>query len=95
MWQDERTLGFYLKQALSEIGNGNYSNEVALRREYDKLVGETVSRFTQSFTLYKGTLRLRVATPALKYELLMRRTGLRKALNAGVGSEVVKRIVVL
>ena len=93
--QDDRPLGYYLKRVLGRIGSGGYATELEVRKAYEDLAGNLITSLTQSFNMQGTTLYLRVATPTLRHELLMRRSTLMRAINCRLGREAVKRIVVL
>lgn len=95
MKQYDNPIGYYVRQALQQMGDGSYADELAVRKIYDRLVGRTIVQLTSSFSLKRGTLVIRVMIPSLRYELLMRRGGLRQAINAELRREAVKKIVVL
>ncbi len=71
------------------------ASEMKVDRIYRALVGDMISRLTVKLTYKKGTLRLRLASAALKQELTFRKDSLRHAINDALGSEEVKKIVLL
>ena len=69
------------------------ASEMRVERIYRALVGDTISRLTLKISYKKGTLRLRLASAALRQEITFRKERLRQAINDQLGSEEVQKIV--
>ena len=71
---------------------GELASQMKVERVYRALVGDFISRLTSSVVFSDGTLRVRVLSAALRYELGMRRESLRHRINDELGSESVRKI---
>jgi hypothetical protein len=56
---------------------------------WDKIVGTTISKYTDNIYISNQTLMVKITNPALRQDLSMLRTQLVKRLNAEVGSIVI------
>ena len=93
--QEDRTLDYYIDIALRRMDMGDYATEVEVDRAYRRVVGDLISRLTLGVYYSKGVLRLRLNSAGLKNELLIRRHSLQDKLNADLGRNVIKKIVLL
>lgn len=82
-----------LKDYIHENKLDKKLTEVDLISSWEKVVGRTISRYTESLHIYNGTLFVRSSSPALRSELIMMKEQLRARLNEQAGSEIVKDIV--
>ena len=92
--QPDRTLDYYLQGVLRRLDHGDFADELRVERVYRQLAGDLISRLTMSVQFTKGVLSLRVASAALRSELMRRREGLRVKINDYLGAEVVKTIYI-
>lgn len=92
--QPDRTLDYYLQGALRRLDHGDFADELRVERVYRQLAGDLISRLTMSVQFTKGVLSLRVASAALRSELMRRRESLRVKINDHLGAEVVKTIYI-
>lgn len=92
--QEDRAVDYYLERFFRRYEYSDFVSEMRVERLYHALVGDIISRLTQKITFKKGTLRVKVASAALKHELTMRRESLRTSMNDNLGAEVVQKIVV-
>lgn len=58
------------------------------------VAGPMAARFTSSISVKNGVMQVHVTSAVLRNELFMRRMALRDALNAAVGAEVVKTLII-
>lgn len=93
--QEDRTVNYYMQRFLHRYEMGELVSQMKVERTYRALVGDLISRLTSSIVFTGGTLRLRLLSAALRQEITMRRESLRAAINEHLGSEVVKKIVVV
>ena len=56
---------------------------------WDEVVGNVVARYTTEKYIYNQTLHIKIVNPAVRNDLLMRRTELIKALNEAAGGNMV------
>lgn len=92
--QPDRTLNFFLQNALRRLDLGGVADEMRIERVYRQLAGDLISRLTMSVQFNRGTLYLRLSSAALRHEMMHRREGLRQRINDELGSETIKDIVV-
>ena len=92
--QPDRTINYYLQGALRRLDHGDFADELRVETVYRQLAGDLISRLTMSVQVSKGVLSLRMASAALRSELMRRREGLRVKINDHFGAEVVKTIYI-
>ncbi|MBR1549934.1 MAG: DUF721 domain-containing protein [Bacteroidales bacterium] len=90
--QPDRTLNYYLQGALRRLDHGELADELRVEKVYRQLAGDLISRLTNSVQFSNGVLSLRLASAALRSEMMRRREGLRQRINDHLGAEVVKKI---
>lgn len=93
MYSNEHTLQDLLKRAYRRLDMEERVTELEVKRVYENVVGDLITRLTWKVRFEKGTLTLSVASPALRHELWMRRDSLVEKLNEQLGGRVVQRIV--
>ena len=59
---------------------------------WDEVAGPIAARYTTEKYIKNQTLFVKIMNPALKADLLMRRTELQSQLNAKVGSLIINEI---
>ena len=59
---------------------------------WDEVAGELAARYTGEKFIRNQTLHVKILSPALRQDLLMRRTALLAALNQAVGGFVISDI---
>ena len=67
--------------------------EMEVKRVYNEIVGDLISRLTRKVKFSKGTLTVVLASAALKQELTMRRSSLTDRINDALGHVVVTKII--
>ncbi len=93
MYSNEHTLHDLLKKAYHRLDMDDTVTEMEVKRAYERVVGDLISRLTRSVRFDHGTLIVQVASAALRQELWHRRESLAGRINEGVGAQVVKKIV--
>lgn len=78
-----------LLRYLRESGLESPLNQYRLLQAWTDVVGEGVAAQTQSLTIRNQTLVVRVVSPALRANLMMRRRQLVQRLNQAVRAEVI------
>lgn len=68
--------------------------EAKVSDAWTEVVGPAVASYTMSMNINKGILYVSLSSSVIRTEILMRRESLRQALNAKVGMDVVKSIIV-
>ena len=90
---DSEKVGGVILQYLREMGLETPLNEHRLIQAWDKVLGQSVSRYTKDLRIYNQVLYVTVTSAALRNELMMRRTELVARLNAEAGAQVITQIV--
>ena len=93
--QDAKPLNEVLQSVFSEDRFHTKLNETKLMASWPKVVGENVNENTRGLFIKQGKLFVKIASPALKYNLMMQMSTLTKALNAEVGTHVIDTIIFL
>ena len=83
-----------LYRYLREQGLETPLNEFRLIQAWNKVMGMTVSKYTTNLRIYNQTLFVTISSASLRNEIMMRRTGIVKALNDHVGAQVISGISV-
>ena len=81
-----------LRRFMREAGLETPLNEYRILASWGKVAGEQVQKFTTETFIRNQTLYVRLSSPALKSNLMMRRKELAEALNHEVGAYVITDI---
>jgi len=68
-------------------------DEIDVISSWKKILGNTISSYTERVNLYNGVLFVKMKSPVVKNELMMMKEDIKKRLNEEAGSEVVKKII--
>ncbi len=77
---------------LREQGLETPYNEYKLVNAWPEIVGEVISSYTGNIYIKNQILHVDIKSPALRQELLMRRSSLKDKLNNHVGAQVITDI---
>lgn len=69
-------------------------DETKVVNAWEKVVGEVITRYTTNVKVHDGVLYITLSSAALKQELLYRRTEIANLLNAEVGAEIIREVVI-
>lgn len=86
------SLGEVLSRVLCQNGLQTPLNEYHLIRSWGKIAGEEIARQSSGLRIHNQVLFVRLASPALRSVLMMRRSALVAALNAETGAQVITDI---
>ncbi|MBP5645717.1 MAG: DUF721 domain-containing protein [Bacteroidales bacterium] len=92
MYSNEHTLQDLLQQAFRRLDMDDTVTEIEVRRMYNALVGDLISRLTWKLTFKDGVLTAKMASAALRQELFYRRNSLMDKINDNLGRKAVKEI---
>ena len=92
MYSNEHTLQELLSQTFRRLEMDDAVTEMEVRRIYNAIVGNLISRLTWSLTLKEGVLTVRLASAALRQEMSYRRSSLAGKINDTIGHNVIKEI---
>ncbi|MFT6849716.1 MAG: putative nucleic acid-binding Zn ribbon protein [Sphingobacteriales bacterium] len=88
---------FTLKEALNKMIQAyrieDKLSETELVNSWEKIVGVTIAKHTETVHLRGDILYVRVNSSALKHELTMAKTKLRDLLNESLGKAVIKEVM--
>lgn len=82
-----------LKDYLQENKLERKFTELDVVASWEKLLGQTVARYTESLHIQNGTLFVKTSSPALRNELIMMKEEIRRRLNEKAGQELIRQIV--
>lgn len=88
-----RSLGDLLKDVVQRFRLQDELHRSRLPRYWAEIVGERVARLTEIRSFENGLLRVHVQEATWRSELMLRREEIRSQLNARIGSEMVREIV--
>jgi len=90
---NQQSLGEVIKDFLKQSGWQQKLDEVKVLTEWDKILGPSLAKYTEEVFIQNKILHIRLNSSALRQELSFRKTEIIDELNASVGKEVIKDIV--
>ena len=90
---NQQSLGDVIKDFLRESGWEQKLDEVKIITEWDKLLGASLTKYTDEVFISNKKLHIRLNSSTLRQELSYQRSELVKKLNDAVGKEVIVDIV--
>ena len=87
------SLGDLLKDVVQRFRLTDELHKTRLPRYWAEVVGERVASLTEIRSFENGILRIHVHEAPWRNELMLRREELRSQLNARMGSELIREIV--
>lgn len=93
-FKNEYTIDELLKVIYDHYDMSDQVSEVAIRNAYNEIAGTLIVQLTRKVEFKEGTLTLTVASAALKQELAYHKEGIKTKINAKIGEEKVKKIVI-
>lgn len=94
MTDHEISVGDALKKFLEKSTLKPRMNELRLRQDWEKLMGKTIARHTDSITLKDKKLIIHTTVSPLKHELSFSKEKIIKLINEALGEEAVKEIII-
>lgn len=79
---------------LREYGLESPLNQYRLLAQWEKVMGSEVARQTRKLYIRNQSLCVELTSPALRMDLMMRRTELVRRLNEAVGAQVITELVI-
>ena len=92
--RNEQSIGEILREYLKMTQVENVVYEERIAAAWHDLLGEAVASQTERIRLADGRLYVSLRSAALRSELMMQRTALRRAVNERLGTDVVREVVV-
>lgn len=91
---NEKKINQTFYELLRAYGISRQYDEFRLKKEWENVVGKSISRQTLSLRIEQDVLYVKLSSPALRQELTYARSRLLTALNKAVGKEVINSIVI-
>lgn len=85
-------LGEILNKVMHDEGLETPLRQKRIIDFWDEVAGPVAARYTTDKFIKNQTLFVKIANPALKADLMMRRTEIQNLLNAKVGAFVISEI---
>jgi predicted nucleic acid-binding Zn ribbon protein len=83
-----------LKQFLNQSRLKGEMQAMQIEEIWEKLMGKTISKYTQSIKIIHQTLFITTSVAPLKQELLYQKENIVKRVNEALGENVVKEVVI-
>ena len=90
---NEQSLGDIIQDYLREIGWQQKLDEIKIIIEWDKVLGPTLSKYTDEVFIKNKQLHIRLKSATLRQELSYQKSEVIKQLNDSVGKEVITDII--
>ncbi len=90
----EVKLGDAIRAILRLDGIETPLNEYRAIEAWHEINGKGISRYTTGVNIRGGIMYVQISSPALRQELMMRRSLLVQQINQHVGAQVLQQIVI-
>ena len=90
----EFSMGDALKQFLNQSRLKGYMQAMQIEEICEKLMGRTISRYTDKISIHGSTLYITTSVAPLKQELLYQKEKIRQRVNEALGEKVISEVVV-
>lgn len=90
----EISLGDALRDYLRNSPFRHKMNEYRIQLLWEKEMGKTISRYTDSIYLRQGKLFITTSVAPLKQELSFSRETIRQRLNEALGEPVIESVII-
>ena len=87
-------MGDALKQFLNQSRLKGYMQAMQIEEIWEKLMGRTISRYTDKISIHGSTLYITTSVAPLKQELLYQKEKIRQRVNEALGEKVISEVVV-
>jgi len=78
---------------IKEMNIGEKLNEVSVINSWEEIVGKAISSRTSKIYIKDHVLYVHLKSSVVRNELLMLRQALKEKINAKIGEEVIKEII--
>lgn len=92
--KNEFTLAEAMQAMLREYKLGPQLNEMRVRTLWAELMGKTINTYTSQLSVRKGVLYLSILSAPLRQELSYAKDKIRDMLNAELGEDYIKDVVI-
>ena len=83
-----------LKQFLNQSRLKGEVQAMQIEEIWEKLMGKTISKYTESIKIIHQTLFITTSVAPLKQELLFQKENIIKRVNEALGESVIKEVVI-
>ncbi|HEX6180054.1 MAG TPA: DUF721 domain-containing protein [Chitinophagaceae bacterium] len=83
-----------LKQFLNQSRLKGDVQAMQIEEVWEKLMGKTISKYTESIKIIHHTLFITTSVAPLKQELLFQKENIIKRVNEALGESVVKEVII-
>ncbi len=91
---DALSLGEALKQFLNKSRLKNKIQSLQISEHWEKIMGVTISRYTEKIEIKNGTLFIYTNVAPLKNELVFQKELIISRMNESIGDILIKEVVV-
>jgi predicted nucleic acid-binding Zn ribbon protein len=91
---DSISLGAALKQFLEKSRMKNSIQSMQIEDHWEKIMGNTISKYTDKIEIKNGTLFIYTKVAPLKNELVFQRDLIMQRINESMGEKTVNEVVV-
>ena len=90
----EVSIGEALRDFLNKSRLKNGVQSVQLEEVWEKIMGKTISNYTDKIHIYNGTLFITTSVAPLRTELIYQKEKIIERVNESFGEKVIKDVVV-
>jgi hypothetical protein len=93
-FQDEKSLKDLISQLTDQKQLKSKLLEAKLIAEWPRIIGEPISKYTESIQVHKGQMILKLSSPALRNELSFRRKAIADLVNKELNCDFIDDVVI-
>ncbi len=90
---NEQSLGQVIQDYLRESGWQQKLDEIKIITQWDKVLGPTLSKYTEDVFIKNKQLHIRLKSASLRQELSYQKSEIIKQLNDSVGKEIITDVI--
>lgn len=83
-----------MKQFLKQSRLKGYVQALQIEDVWEKLMGKTISKYTDKIQIHGSTLYITTSVAPLKQELLYQKDKIRQRVNEALGENTIKEVVI-
>lgn len=92
--KNDYSLAEAMQAMLKEYRLGSQLNEMRVKTLWADLMGKTINTYTSQIAVRKGVLYISILSAPLRHELSYGKDKIRDLLNAELGEEYIKEVVI-
>lgn len=90
----ELSMAEAMKQFLKQSRLKGYVQALQIEDVWEKLMGKTISKYTDKIQIHGSTLYITTSVAPLKQELLYQKDKIRQRVNEALGENTIKEVVI-